>query len=329
MRKLRRCISMFAGACFVWCGHSLAASGQTVSFVQDGGKMHIHVGDRPFATYVWEDGEIPRPYFCQVHAPNGVQITRTHPPDPVLDKDNDDHPTYHPGVWLAFGDLGGADFWRNKARIRHLRFALEPQGGEGEGRFTVVNGYETLETSPQLICEETCAYTVRVLPEGWLLTSESEFRASGDGVAFGDQEEMGFGARLATPLTVKHGTGSIWNSEGGRNEDGTWGRVARWCAAAGTIDEQLVGLAVLAAPDNFRPSWFHTRKYGLIVANPFGKKAMTAPDDDAVAPDTTPVKPDGVLRVGFGLFVFTSEKGVPPKMESVWEQFQQTIHAVK
>lgn len=305
------------------------ASGQAVSFVQDGGKIDIRVGDQAFAKYVWEDGEIPRPYFCQVHAPNGAQVTRFHPPDPVRDKKNDDHPTYHPGAWLAFGDFGDADFWRNKGHVRHLRFAGEPQGGEGVGRFTVVNAYETREMPPRIVCEETCTYMVRVLPEGWLLSSESEFSTSHSEVAFGDQEEMGFGARLATPLTVKHGTGAIWNSAGGRNEDGTWGREARWCAAAGTIDKQLIGLAVLVSPDNFRPSWFHTRDYGLIVANPFGKKAMTAPDDDSVAPDSTPVPSQAELLLGFGLFVFAAAQDAPPDLEVVWERYRQTLHAPK
>ena len=28
-------------------------------------------------------------------------------------------------------------------------------------------------------------------------------------------------------------------------------------------------------PRNFRPSWFHARDYGLLVANPFGRQAFT------------------------------------------------------
>ena len=32
-------------------------------------------------------------------------------------QDLDDHPTMHPGLWLAFGDINGADFWRNKGRV--------------------------------------------------------------------------------------------------------------------------------------------------------------------------------------------------------------------
>ena len=30
----------------------------------------------------------------------------------------------------------------------------------------------------------------------------------------------------------------------------------------------------MADPANFRPSWWHNRDYGLMVANPFGRESM-------------------------------------------------------
>src|SRR5690606_36644693 len=58
---------------------------------------------------------ILRPYLKNVMAPNGQQVTRLYPPDPEINKDNDDHPYFHPGIWMAFGDVNGFDFWRNKS----------------------------------------------------------------------------------------------------------------------------------------------------------------------------------------------------------------------
>jgi hypothetical protein len=72
-------------------------------------------GGKPVATYVFRDEKILRPYFAQVHAPDGTQVTRHHPPRPGIDAV--DHDTMHPGIWLAFGDIGGVDFWRNKGRV--------------------------------------------------------------------------------------------------------------------------------------------------------------------------------------------------------------------
>ena len=42
-------------------------------------------------------------------------------------------------------------------------------------------------------------------PPGWLLAWEATFDAEGAALSFGDQEEMGFGARVATPFTEKNG----------------------------------------------------------------------------------------------------------------------------
>jgi len=115
---------------------------------------------------------------------------------------------------------------------------------------------------------------------------------------------MGLGIRLNTPLTVKFGSGKIFNSEGGKNEEGTWGKQTKWCGAMGPIDGRIVGAVVMADPNNFRPSWYHTRDYGLIVANAFGKKAMTGPDDAQVTPDSTRVQKGKPFHLGYGVFIF-------------------------
>ena len=313
----RLCASIASGFAVLvsagaWCAES------PVTFEMRANEMTIRVRGAEFATYVWNDPALPRPYFRRVLAPNGVEVTRTHPPDGAADKGNDDHPGFHPGAWLAFGDLGETDFWRNKARVRHVRFAEPPFCDGDTGRFTVMNAYETSATPPVLIAEETCTYTIQEIANGWLLRCESEFRARKDGVAFGDQEEMGFGVRIATPLTVKHGTGLLWNSEDGRNEAGTWGKTARWCAAAGNDGSRQAGMAILAGPANFRASWFHTRDYGLIVANPFGRKAMTGADDADVKPDATPLPVDTPLRLVFGVFVFSGATEATSDIEAAW-----------
>ena len=38
----------------------------------------------------------------------------------------------------------------------------------------------------------------------------------------------------------------------------------------------------MAAPANFRESWWHNRDYGVFVANPFGRAAMKQGDPSAV-----------------------------------------------
>lgn len=282
-----------------------AVAAPSVTFSAREGALDVRVGDQRVAEYVWQDPELPRPYFRQITTSEGVPVSRNYPPDPVVDQGNDDHPHFHPGAWLAFGDVAGADFWRNKARVRHLTFLVPPRGGEGSGTFTIVNAYETKADPPQTLFTETCQYTFTAVQDGFILATESTFAPEEKAFSFGDQEEMGFGVRLATPLSVRHGNGKIRNSAGGEQEAGTWGKAADWCAGYGTLNGRTVGMSVMTSPKNFRPSWFHSRDYGLIVANPFGKKAMTGPKDGNVPPDSTPVASEETLRVGFAVYVFS------------------------
>jgi len=69
---------------------------------QEADRVLITDDGQPVATYVFRDDKILRPYFANVHAPGGIQVTRNHPPVPKVDAT--DYDTMHPGVWLAFGD---------------------------------------------------------------------------------------------------------------------------------------------------------------------------------------------------------------------------------
>jgi hypothetical protein len=105
------------------------------------GPARITLGGAPLAVYSFGDATIPRPYFAHVHAPGGIAVTRNHPP--IAGTDPTDHAAFHPGLWLAFGDLGGADSWRNRARVEHEEFVGPPTGGAGRGTFAVRNRYRS------------------------------------------------------------------------------------------------------------------------------------------------------------------------------------------
>ena len=301
------CHRLVACLLFLPCAAFAVPGEPSISFsMESPGRMAIVLGEQQIATYVWVDPAIPRPYFCNVFAPDGTRITRTHPPDPVADKDNMDHAEFHPGIWLAFGDLNGADFWRLKARVRHEGFVQPPEVVGRELSFTVTNLYETMDQPPKQIARETAHYFIRMNDDGkgYAIHLRSEFQPLGEALRFGDQEEMGFGIRLATPLTPKHGKGVLRSGAGGTGEKETWGKAATWSSILADHDGQKVGAIITPQPQNFRESWFHNRDYGLMVANPFGKKAMTAPDDDAVKPDVTIVQPGETLRLGFGVAIW-------------------------
>jgi hypothetical protein len=288
-----------------------------VEFREEPGRVLIRLGGEDIASYFYRDPQTTRPYFAHVRAPGGgPQVTRNHPP--VVGTDPTDHAALHPGLWLAFGDLGGADSWRNKARVEHERFAEAPRGGAGRGTFSVVNRYLSAK-GDRTICRETCRYTVLARPDGYLLITDSEFRSEDGDFAFGDQEEMGLGVRLATPLAVKQG-GRMVNSGGESGEKAVRGKTAAWCDGRGRLGGREAGIAVMADPGNFRPSWFHARDYGLIVANPFGRKALTKGEPSRV------VVPRGEpFHLGFAAFVHSTPEGQPADVGEAYQDYLTAI----
>jgi hypothetical protein len=55
------------------------------------------------------------------------------------------------------------------------------------------------------------------------------------------------------------------------NEKNVWGYQSAWCDYSGPIEGQSVGIAILTDPSNAHPSCWHSRGYGLMAANPFGR----------------------------------------------------------
>jgi hypothetical protein len=297
-------------------GIAAAAAGQevrSVAFQAEDGRILIRAGEQPIAQYVLRDETTPRPYFAHLRTLDGVQVTRNHPP---REDDLKDHDTFHPGLWMAFGDLSGADHWRLQAKVVHERFVEEPQGGAGRGAFTVENLYLT-ERGDATICRELRRLEFHILPAGWLLAWDSTFSSAAGDFAFGDQEEMGLGVRVATPLAVVSGRGGrILDAQGNRNEAQARGKIAPWCDYSGPLAGRLAGVTLCSHPENFRPSWHHVRDYGLMVANPFGRRALTCGEESRVA-----VKQGDTLRLRFGVFVYAAETAQPHDPEDAYRAY--------
>ena len=246
---------------------SLAAD--TLAVTELPGRLRLTRGGQPVGDYVLEDERILRPHFANLQAPGGHRVSRNHPPVPPLDAV--DHDTMHPGLWLAFGDINGVDFWRNRGRIVHRGFARRPEVRDGRISFATDN--HLVDTKGVVIGDLRHHITCLARPGATVLLWEATFRSDVGDLVFGDQEEMGFAARVATPLTEKNG-GLLTSSEGRTTAAATWGRAAAWCDYSGTVGGHRLGIQLVADPSNFRPSWWHNRDYGVFVANPFGREAM-------------------------------------------------------
>ena len=286
-----------------------------IAFEHVPGKLLITIGGKPFATYVYQDSKIPRAYFAHVKTPSGIQVTRNHPP--IEGKDEMDHATFHPGIWLTFADINGNDYWRLRAKTEHEMFVGKPQGGPGRGTFTVSNYY--LDTEERRIVHEICRYTLLARPTGYMLISESTFSSKEADFYFGDQEEFGLGVRVATPIAVRYG-GHILNAEGLIDEKGVWGKQSDWCDYSGVIDDTLIGMTIMPDPRNFRRSWYHARNYGFVAANPFGRNAMKAGPPSKVV-----VKKGEKFHLGFGVSIYSAPKGAKVDHNAIYQQYLKEI----
>jgi hypothetical protein len=310
------CLSLSAAMALIQAAGGLAAEPQApthqFAFESREGVLAISCQGQRVAEYIYRDDKILRPYFANLHAPGAVEVTRNHPPLPG--KDATDHDTMHPGLWLAFGDINGYDFWRNKAVIKHERFVEPPAVRDGQFNFTTENSLQTVSGQP--VCKQTSRITLAARPAGYLLVWEAMFESDERDIVFGDQEEMGLGVRVAAVITEKNG-GVIRNSAGAQGAQATWGKTADWSDYSGVIGQRRVGVLLMADPRNFRPSWFHNRDYGLMTANPFGRNAFTKGEKSAVV-----VKKGEPFRLRFGALIHASPPGQDIDGAGEYKHFQ-------
>ena len=276
----------------------------------------ISVADLPVGTYIFADEKVARPFYAHVFALSGMPVTRTFPPKA---DEPTDHAEMHPGIWLAFGDLSGEDFWRNKGRVKHGEFVAEPKAEGDRATFVVRNEYlAPLTSGDKKIATEVCRHTWLLQEGGILLSLDSELTSADPTrpLVFGDQEEMGLGVRIASALRVKDAGGSILTSDGKRDEKDAWGKTALWCDYSGVVDGRRIGITLMPHPGNFRESWFHVRDYGLMVANPFGQNAFTGKEKSRIE-----VKPGDKLRLRFGVWIHSGKEKRDAERENAYKAY--------
>lgn len=240
-----------------------------LSVIEQPDRLVIMQSGAMIGEFVFADAKIRRPFFANLRAPGGIPVTRAWPP--VEGVDATDHADMHPGVWLGFGRVSGQDFWRNKATMKHESFVVPPAWKEGRLEFCTQSSL--LAADGAKMAAMRCDFALAPKGHELHLTWAAAITPEMDGFYFGDQEEMGFGVRMATPLIEKNG-GLITSSAGLKTAKNTWGQPAEWCDYSGTTNGIRVGAKIIPDPANFRPSWWHNRDYGVFVANPFGRQAM-------------------------------------------------------
>ncbi|MFM8401684.1 MAG: DUF6807 family protein, partial [Pirellula sp.] len=179
------------------------------SIQQQPGRLILKERDQPIAVFHYQNDQCLRPFFSDATTVTGLRATRNFPP--VSGVDPDDQASMHGGIWLAFGDINGEDFWRNKGRIEHQRFLKSPTASANGIAFTSDDAL--IDSKGTTIGTIEQSYSLSRIDLGYCLVWNAIIKAGSKPLILGDQEEMGLGVRVATNMTEKNG-GQILSSDG-------------------------------------------------------------------------------------------------------------------
>lgn len=229
--------------------------------------IEFRLNQEAIATYVYKGA--PKPYVYPLLGPNGKPITR-HFPMKVVQGETIDHP-HHRSLWFTHGEVNGVDFWtegNNRGRIVHRHFEAV-EGGIVLARVRSVS--EWMSADGKKVCEDVTELRVYNMGDGRMLDYEVELKATEGDVLLGDTKEGTFGVRVASSMEVTRKLGGQIVNARGQRDTAAWGKPAEWCDYTGSVEGEVVGIAIFDHPSNLRhPTTWHVRDYGLFAVNPFG-----------------------------------------------------------
>jgi hypothetical protein len=234
-----------------------------------------------------------KPFLYPLRTASGKKVSRAFPVEP-LPSDPIDHP-HQKGLWIGAEHLSGMglpdmglpdmDFWETDASYHRphmgkivFKDVLNTKAGEGEGSFTILADWVSLEGEPVLA--ETRTMTFYSTPRDCrMFDVDLRLRAKRE-LTFEDHHDAVIGMRLAPAFDEGNG-GQPVNAQGLEGEAHTRGQRSEWVDWQAELEGEKVGVALMDHPSNFAfPTRWHIRGMGLLVASPFAQH-----DYSALAPD--------------------------------------------
>jgi hypothetical protein len=165
----------------------------------------------------------------------------------------------------------GVDFWSETPNHGKIVCVGMESPALGADRGSISTHNEWRMANEQKILDETRVIELHKLGESLLFVFDIDLHASVVPITFGDTKEGSFGIRINDRIRELGGKGKLQNADGMIGEGRCWGRLSAWCDYSGPIDGKVIGLSILDDPRNRYPACWHSRGYGLMAANPFGR----------------------------------------------------------
>ncbi len=314
---------------------ALATALPAVGSTRTDTELRFTLGGHPITTYRYAgtvraekgDGEQPlaKPYFYPLNAhTGGPPVTRDWPLERGTAGETTDH-FHQKSVWFCHGDVepgwfphagksadgraGGVNFWTEApghGRIVCVEVGKPTPAGPSALTIPTRNEWRTAD-GRKVLDEQRLIGLFDCQGTGMLLTLDITLTASEGPVTFGDTKEGAMGVRVHDELRTQAKAGAVVTSSDGttaiaaKDDLPVWGQGADWHDYSGSVGGKPCGLAVFDHPANQPRSAWHTRAYGLMAANPFGRAKSKFP---LVAGKTNLVKLEkgDSLRLRYGVY---------------------------
>lgn len=303
----------------VLCLTTTAAQEEKESFVPAKASMNgtiTFLAGRDEAAIYRYGGDLAKPILWPLKAPNHKDITRAWPMRPPLGLlRKEDHP-HQKSAWFTYGDvipegieikrkgkgIEGIDFWSEGPDCGRIVCVGTSDFHNEADHASVTTHNEWRAADGAKIMDEVRAIRFFNYEKAYLFIFDIDLCASVVPITFGDTKEGAFGVRVAHSIREDNGKGRITNAEGSVGESRCWGRISAWCDYSGPVEGETAGIALFAGPDNPLPSCWHSRAYGLMAANPFGraKSGFPAMKDKK---DRVRLAKGEHLKLRYGIFV--------------------------
>jgi Methane oxygenase PmoA len=266
-----------------------------------GNMVELKIGDHAVGCYLFDPSQ-PRPHFHPLYSADDKPLTRAYPMVKDIPGETKDH-IHHRGCWVGHqivmleakeeGEKPiNANFWGEVVNPAQQQLGKqictkveEPKNEHGHASIVTHNTWQT--ASGTKILEEQRTLHLVNLGSAQLIVFDIDFHATEGNITFGDEKDGFMAIRVADVMAEnKKKGGLLENAEGkqhmgvGDNKDrkGCWGLHSAWVDYSGMLDGKPVGVTIFDHPKNTISACWHARDYGLLTANPFGRKGSKFPD---------------------------------------------------
>jgi hypothetical protein len=276
---------------------------------------------------------VAKPYFWPVNAPGNIPVTRSWPMKKGDPKEATDH-VHQKSLWFCHGDVipegvkivasgdknvKGVDFWsegKGHGVIACVAVGI-PKGN------SIATSNEWRDAAGTKILDERRTISLHRIGEGRLIVLDIDLHASVCPLTFGDTKEGSMGIRVndEIKLAAKGEHNQMVNANGKSGEKDVWGMLSDWCDYSGEIGGKLAGIALFDDPKNEPRAGWHSRGYGLMAANPFGRDHSGFPARKGQT-DLKKLDKGDHLKLRYGVYLHAGD-AKDGKVAEAFAQFSQ------